>query len=732
MSIVDDSVSIVDIVEPADQRSAMAAVRPKLKLDTVFIESVDGVYFRNPARSFFVKGTTAYRWITTLRPYLTGEHTLGELCDGLDDAQVDTVVELVRTLIDRGVARDCATDSPPERLPAEMAELFRDQIGFVDHMADGDGPTRFARYRTTQVLLIGSGEALLGAADGLLRNGLAALTVAPADAEQPYAPLLADQAQRLAPCPPEVRVLPAGATAPTGDFDVVVYSGDSGDLRTAAELNERCLRSGTAFIPVVVVGDKVVLGPTVAAADGLPCWHCALLRLTVNAAATDAAAAWREVALGGAAERRIHSGNVARMIGGAAAFEVFRRRCGLETDTSGAVVVQDADTLESTRERLLAHPACPACAPTGSAEADPVVAELDDEQVYQRVGVLVGRHAGVVGEYADDALEQIPLKIARVRLGPVGSAPARELTAFDIDNVLAARITLLSRAATCYAGRLPGPRPGVRGGTSAELAGAGHRVAEPTELSTRSAPWTPGRHLRWVGARALDSGAEVLVPLAAAFPLSAANDDLLVERAAAGTGAGVGRAAAILDGLCNALAFDALRAVCAATAPVCHIAEDDLCEVERLSFLLKSFRHFGRAVEVFELPGARPGHAAIAVTDSAAGVPLWTIGTGASWDGAVGAALRDALGRIQVEHFERARPDLGDPLFADLDPGLDFARGGRGPRRATTAADMIAQLAAAGRTALFVDTTPPDIAASDAIVTGMVLLWTPAHSEKGH
>lgn len=720
MSVVDDTVSATS---PADW-STMSAVRPKLKLDTVFIESPDGAYFRGPAKSFFVKGASAYKWVSVLRPYLTGEHTLAELCDGLGPDQTNTVVELVRTLIDRGVARDCATDSPAGHdLTDEVLARFADQINFVDHMADGDGPARFARYRTAQVLLVGSGDALLGAADGLLRNGLAALTVAPSDTAEPYAALLGDTAGRLAPVEPAVRVLAPGASVSTGDFDVVVYSGDTADPHTAADLNERCVRSGTALVPVVAVGDKVVLGPT-AGVEGKSCWHCALLRLTANAPAADAVAVWRDLALGGRTERRIHSVNAARMIGGAAAFEVFRRRCGLDTDTDGAIVVQDAETLESARERLLAHPACPVCVPTSRTEADPDVAELDVEQLYQRAGALVGRHAGIVGEYADDPLEQIPLKIARVRLGTIGDAPARELTAFDVDNVLTARVAVLRRAAACYAGRLPGPHPGVRDGTAAELAAAGFRVAVPAELSTGSTGWAPADRQRWIGALALDSGEEVLVPLAAAYPFATANDDLVVERAAAGSGSGLGRTAAILDGLCNALAHEALREVCAGRAPVREVTEDELSATARLAFMAKSLLHFGRTTRVFELPGAHPAHAAVTVTDAA-----YAIGTGASMVDAVGAALRDALGRVQTEHFDESTPDLGDPLFADLDPGLDFRRTdepGDVRSASTDTTAVVDALAAAGRRVLFVDTTPPDVASSEAIVTGTVLLWTPA------
>lgn len=726
MSVVDDTVSATST---ADDRSTMSAVRPKLKLDTVFIESPDGTYFRGPAKSFFVKGASAYKWISALRPYLTGEHTLAELCDGLGPDQTSTVVELVRTLIDRGAARDCATDTPSEHgLADEVLARFADQINFVDHMADGDGPARFAGYRTTQVLLVGSGEALLGAADGLLRNGLASLTVAPSDGARPYVALLTDTAGRLAPVEPELRVLAPGAALSTGDFDVVVYSGDTADPHTAADLNERCVRSGTVLIPVVAVGDKVVLGPT-AGVDGKPCWHCALLRLTANVPAVDAAAVWRDLALGGHTERRIHSVNAARMVGGAAAFEVFRRRCGLDTDTDGAIVVQDAETLESARERLLAHPACPVCPPSGRTEADPDVTGLDVEQLYQRAGTLVGRHAGIVGEYADDPLEQIPLKIARVRLGTVGGAPARELTAFDVDNVLTARVAVLRRAAACYAGRLPGPHPGVREGTAAELAAAGFRVAVPTELSTGSAGWAPVDRLRWIGARALDAGEEVLVPLAAAYPFSTANDDLVVERAAAGSGSGIGRAAAILDGLCNALGYEALRAACAGHAPVRQVTEDELAATVQLAFMAKSLLHFGQNPRVFELPGAHPAHAAVAVTDGPDGSAAYAVGTGASMVDAVGAALRDALGRVQAEHFDDGTPDLGDPLFADLDPGLDFRRTdepGGVPSASTETTAVVDTLAATGRRVLFVDTTPPDVASSEAIVTGTVLLWTPA------
>ncbi|MDR3083371.1 MAG: hypothetical protein LBV60_21040, partial [Streptomyces sp.] len=97
---------------------------------------------------------------------MTGEHTVGELCEGLDGGRRKTAVGLIRALLDRGFAR--AVPRPDERvLPAGVLDLFASQINFVEHFmhADQHSPQElFARFRSSRVLVSGSPDGVATAA----------------------------------------------------------------------------------------------------------------------------------------------------------------------------------------------------------------------------------------------------------------------------------------------------------------------------------------------------------------------------------------------------------------------------------------------------------------------------------------------------------------------------------------------------------------------------------------
>ena len=83
--------------QEAQEAEPLGAVRPRLRHDVVFAESPDGVLLRHSDHGFLLKGRSAYRLVSSLSPYLTGEHTVAELCAGLGRPQADMVTATVRT-----------------------------------------------------------------------------------------------------------------------------------------------------------------------------------------------------------------------------------------------------------------------------------------------------------------------------------------------------------------------------------------------------------------------------------------------------------------------------------------------------------------------------------------------------------------------------------------------------------------------------------------------------------
>ncbi|MEK8104814.1 TOMM precursor leader peptide-binding protein [Micromonospora sp. M12] len=396
-------------------------VRPKLRHDVVFLDAPAGAYLRGPDTAFLIKGRSAFRWLTSLSPYLSGEHTLAQLTATLDQAQRQTLLTLVRALL--------AGASP--RTPA-TAPRWRSRWRDSSHPDRVRRPLRRRPHRPFPALPPGPGgtrrrgATLLAAASGLLRNRCLQLDLHPDDEPSRYAEALRPEVATLRAdgLAAEVRVHD-GPVDPTG-VDAVVYCTDRTGLPRLAELARACHRDGPLLVPVLVDDERAVVGPTVEPGR-TPCWLCAQLRLTAAAPAAEAADFWRHLAVGAGPDVPAPLPEVtARMLGNAAAFELFRVLTGaLAPDTGDGVLLLDRSTLESTGNGCYRiRPA--RCVVPWTSPVD-ATRRLRGRDVPTRPGVGVAER-GVFTRFVDDPLEQAPLKTARLRLpgrrGPARSPPS--------------------------------------------------------------------------------------------------------------------------------------------------------------------------------------------------------------------------------------------------------------------------------------------------------------------
>lgn len=703
------------------------SVRPRLRQDAVFLRSDGGAYLRSSDTAFFLRGRSAYRWVSTLGPYLTGEHTVAELCDGLDTGHRTTVLGIVNALLERGFATNVR---PAEDIGLEpgVGTRFASQVAYLQHAAP-DSPAAFAAVRAGTVRVVGSGALARSVALSLVRNGVGTVElVADDDLDAHRSELdaevtalatagVASTASALAPAAASRRPdLVVHCAPPGGRADLLAATRNTGDVAT---------------VPVVIGSGTALLGPVTSAAGG-PCWVCAQLRLAATADPAATADLWRELALGTPVRPRSAIGGVtlgapaspsavvAGMLGTAAAFEAFRLLAGLPSDVDGAVVVQDLETLESSRHRVFRHPSCPCC--TEPAAERPATEPVStDEGRYERLTVLVDERVGVFGRFTDDGMTQVPLKVAGLAVGSPGGLlhGRRELVAFDETSVLRARNTVIDAAVLDYVGQLPDTAEVVTGSATA-LAGQGWAVVPPARLTvaTGVAAGVATEVTEWTPARSLCTGERVLVPLAAVYPTSAANADRVVEPVT--VGAAVGDTVDDLAGpaLTGALAHRALRDAVRGTA-----APRPLDETEQPIALREGLAHFGHGAAVYDLPAAAPAHAALAVLGG--DTPLWTLGHGPDRAAAVTAAMRDLLGLVQLR-ADGSTAEPGDPPLPGFDArALPLGGPGAPARPATTRAAITTELAAAGWDALLAETTTPDLRAAAALTSGVVLLAAP-------
>jgi bacteriocin biosynthesis cyclodehydratase domain-containing protein len=704
-------------------------IRPRLRNDVVFLRVETGIYLRSSETTCVLKGPGAYEWMSVLGPRLNGESTIAELCDGLDEKRRGTAIGLIRTLLARGFARDLPKGDSAT-LPEKISETFAPQINFVEHFMHGHDLTPqelFTRFRSTRVLVAGPPSAVaVAAVRGLLRNGLARVVLE--DPRWETGEFDADVALLdAAGAPAEVLVSKAGEADPL-DHDVVVCAVEAAGAAALLRLTERVARTAAGdhaprLVPVVTDGTRAVMGP-ISGPPEQPCWVCAGLRLSANSDPRLTADFWRGLALGAKDPAGPVAGTIAEgMIGNALAFEVFRLRTGqLGTDDEAHAVIQDLTTLESHRERVLPHPACPMPHTSADPKEIDFHAPTDEQDAYGRAAFLVSPNVGLMADWADEEINQIPIKTGRVRLGPAGHLAdgAREITSYDIETILVARTRAVRAALAAYVGRLGPAGRAAEAGTASRVAVAPEQLALHTGAAgTATSPWLP--------ATSLHDASLWKVPAAAVHPLSSANAALEFEPSSAGAGVGWTIDEAQERGLCSALAYHGLQDAITGAAPAASLEESWLTQDEDVAFCLGSLVHIGARARVFALPGAEPVRAVLAVVDSGDGeAPDWAVAAALDVRTAVRTAVLDAAGAAVDRHKDGARPDLGDPLLTDFDPRVlaegDLARTWTYDDPAVPVADVLAHLHRGGTRALFADTTTVDLASARGLVTGTVLL----------
>ncbi|KAB8166542.1 TOMM precursor leader peptide-binding protein [Streptomyces sp. 3MP-14] len=709
----------------------LAEMRPRLRRDVLFTQTPGGVLFHNADGGFHLTGRTAYRFASLIVPHLDGSRPLVEICAGLGETQRAMVAELVGSLVERDFARDAAPSVEPGP-PAGVAERFAAQIAYVDHYTD-EAAARFARFRDTRVAVLGSGETARWAVLGLVRNGLAEVA-----AEERSAEALAEAADLTAAgCPATVTQLPAETKNLSG-HQVLLVTGADAVARSQAILDAG-LAEDQLLVPAWTFGERVVVGPR---SGGLTagCLGCALLRL--GASTDPALAAGLLAELAGVAVPAPAppggplTGPVAAMVGNLLAYEVFRSVTGaLPPETEGQVLIQELDSLDVVAEPLRPHPRCRRCAeratdegelrelPAALSVAPTVTVETarDAEELVARLNrlgdALVRPHVGVFARYRDEELTQTPLKVSRVEV-PLGAAGTRLVAAFDVHHLAGARQRALRAASVLYEehlvpvaalGELP---PGVARLAPGRLVADGGTGAGLADVDS------------WSLVTSLLTKDELAVPTAALRPLGPPNRDRLVLPGGWGTGAGESPGEAAGHALLSALAHEALLRAVAGAAPVRALATGDDPE---WVFLARSAETLEVAVELLDLGEAERSGARVALAREGSG--RWAVGAALSRAGAAVAALRDLLGQVQLSAETGGAPDVGDPLVPELAPGAVALAEGTVAGGAVAEDDgepatfpgVLERLRAAGRDALWCDSTPADLRAA-GLHTARVLL----------
>ena len=139
---------------------ALAQSRPRIRRDVLYTQTPEGVLFHNAQTGFHLKAASAYRFSTLIVPHLNGERRVADICEGFSEGNRALVAELVKSLYQRGFARDVPATAPIRHLPtfdrpggAAYTPAACRQDRRAQHVAgrDAPAPQGIARGRRARV-----------------------------------------------------------------------------------------------------------------------------------------------------------------------------------------------------------------------------------------------------------------------------------------------------------------------------------------------------------------------------------------------------------------------------------------------------------------------------------------------------------------------------------------------------------------------------------------------------
>lgn len=537
-------------------------MRPRLKSDTFYIPVENGVYFRNNERAFVMQGKTLATWMERLAPLLDGRYDLAYLSQNLSPEKQTMVVKLVNILAEQGFVKDVSTDQP-HTLSADIQQTYAPAITFIDYHLDS-GASRFQKFLDMPVLAIGSGDALVALAHALLETGNRHIHLLDVGEERTdyerIANLLAMlQADR-----------DAGLTLSTitvsdwnddenfkrilASFKMVVYFSTGASLSLVDRLASFCYQAGVLFVPAVLVGKQVIIGPT-QHSEAPGCWQCFWRRWQ---SAQDVPVDDEPGALlPPASARPVQPGATAiGLTANLLAFECFKQGTDIHSGTlDGQAYVLGLERLESAMHRVYPHPLCTICAAPYVASSDQLEAEiaiLQQRDTSQQARELVWHAeqwtdacAGIFTRIHEQDFSQLPLVQSQVTVAAPCASALTTASAAGLDyqevRELAAR-----KALSYYLGSLADPRR-VYSVSPAQLRSQ-NALAPQHFFGWIEQDFSAQQPVAWLWAWQLDESCPVLVPAAAAYP-RAGEGPRLFQPDIPGTGVGASWYEALARGL---------------------------------------------------------------------------------------------------------------------------------------------------------------------------------------
>ncbi|MGM0852452.1 MAG: putative thiazole-containing bacteriocin maturation protein [Bacillota bacterium] len=409
----------------------LPSMRLKVKRDTFFLPDPNrGVYFRNNASSFHMKGSMIDQWINKLIPMFNGEYTLGDLTNGLSGPYRDRVYEIAEVLYKNGFVRDVSQDCP-HQLTDHVVKKYASQIEFLENLSDS-GAYRFQAYRQAKVLAIGSGPFMISLVSSLIESGLPAFSVLITDEVQTNRLRLEEIVVSARKTDPEIVVeevkMNKGREGSWRDiiqsFEAILYVSQEGDVEELRALHQSCREEEKIFTSAIFLNQVGMAGPVVHP-ESEGCWE----------------SAWRSIhqpVLGNDDKINRFSSIAGAMLSNVIVFELFKDITGVtESNQKNQLFLLNLDTLEGNWHTFKPHPIV-----TGRFTAKRIQ-EIDLEikqnlfrgepgRLLLNLSQLTSAVSGIFHLLDEEDLMQLPLSQCRVQVvDPLSQGPAGLLPSID-------------------------------------------------------------------------------------------------------------------------------------------------------------------------------------------------------------------------------------------------------------------------------------------------------------
>jgi len=409
-----------------------ASTRLKVNRDTFFIPDTNGsVYFRNNISSFQMEGSTIFQWIEKLLPMFNGEHSLGQLTDGLPAQYRDRVYEIGEILYKNGFVRDVSKDLP-HQLTDSVQKNYGSQIEFLNSFGES-GAYRFQIYRQSKVLAIGSGAILVSLVSALLESGLSKFHLLITDIEKTNKKRINELIKnaRKHDVEVEVKIIKRNRISwnkLVESYDSIVYVTEENQVEEIRTLNQICKEEKKNFIPALCFEQIALAGPLVSL-DSSGCFE----------------SAWRSIhqnELLSKEKLQPFSSVASAMLANVVVFELFKEITKTnQSEKMNQFFLINQETLEGNWHTFLPHPLV-----TDRVKAE-IIQDFDQRveqsssksgnqsNLFLYLGELTSETSGIFHIWDEGDLKQLPLAQCRIQVvnplaeGPVSLLSSRICTA---------------------------------------------------------------------------------------------------------------------------------------------------------------------------------------------------------------------------------------------------------------------------------------------------------------